>query len=148
MNELDAQRLICKSAVSGGGFAFKMSNRFLVGVPDLLVKIPQYPTMLIEVKLDKSKVKDPIDVEVTPTQGGYLRRARAAGMVTGVASFLQRTSRLCLCIVPTLPHFTGDSNHHSIYIDEYEVLDRDAGTRQLQVRNWLSLLAITSGIGE
>ena len=46
-NELGFQKEICDSAKFQGGRARKLSHRFSVGVPDILVSIPGYFPSLI-----------------------------------------------------------------------------------------------------
>lgn len=104
MNELDMQKYVVDSVNHAGGFAFKMSHRFLVGVPDLLVKLPteylkmqmenKRPAGILEVKQrDKPKSDIEFGLDVTPQQRHFLIRARQAGMPTGVISFMQERGK-------------------------------------------------------
>lgn len=114
MRELDVQNLICKAVNAKGGFAKKLSHRFLVGVPDLLVKMPKPPAALIEVKWREAP-RDPahkFTLEVTKPQELFLRDARRAGMVTGVCSAVSRRSALWLCFM-TL----GEALHADFTLD-------------------------------
>lgn len=97
MIETEAQALIVDAAKEGGGQALKLNNRFLVGVVDLLVKLPGHEPMWLEAKLHKFS-KSTIergylidDVGVTTKQKMYLRDWRYAGMLTGVASFVMES---------------------------------------------------------
>jgi hypothetical protein len=65
VKEVDHQRDIKESAIREGGFSFKMSNRFLIGVPDLYIAMPGYPACLLEVKRN--------DDYATPGVAGHLR---------------------------------------------------------------------------
>lgn len=50
MQEIDFQRKIVKWVEEQGGWARKLSHRTMVGLPDLLVKLPTHDAALIEVK--------------------------------------------------------------------------------------------------
>ena len=73
--ELTLQSEICKSVRAQGGYAVKLSHRFAVGVPDLLIRMPHVSAMLIEVK-DLGMVTDKFDlkVPVTPKQREELKK--------------------------------------------------------------------------
>lgn len=84
MQELDIQRELIKATIVQGGEAFKMSNRFLVGVPDLFVQLPNHPTALIEVKYEQRKKMDGIvHVCLTGPQQNRIRLIQKAGGVAG-----------------------------------------------------------------
>ncbi len=91
-NELSMQALIVDAVNASGGFARKLSNMYLVGVADLLVKLPDYPAGVLEVKQrDLPKDKNLTwKLDVTGPQTRFLRDAHAAGMPAGVASFMHR----------------------------------------------------------
>lgn len=90
MREVDCQSKVIKAVRDAGGAAHKLSNRFLVGVPDLLCQLPTYAAFLLEVKLDKrTKVFSPVRPDVTPLQFKFLSEYNRAGMATGVLSFVQ-----------------------------------------------------------
>lgn len=108
MKELDCQGLIKRAVVSRGGFCIKLSHRFIVGVPDLLVKIPGRAAMLIEVKWARAPKRKDYMLEITPRQAQVLRQAEAAGMITGVASFLKDPTLLGFRIVP-VTSFVGET---------------------------------------
>lgn len=90
MIEVGLQTALIKAFRSGGGAAHKLSNRFLVGVSDLLVKMPGNPAWLLEVKRNKRPIRQTSipDAGVTPIQDKFMRDFRDAGMITGVVSFL------------------------------------------------------------
>lgn len=92
MNELGMQALIVDAVNGAGGFARKLSNRFLVGVVDLLVKLPDYPAGVLEVKQRDLPKNTELawKLDVTGPQVRFLRDAHAAGMPAGVASFMHR----------------------------------------------------------
>lgn len=68
-DELQVQTKIIKSARQDGGYGRKCSNRFAIGVPDLLLAIPPFAPFYLEVK-DFGKVPDNFDrqIEVTEKQ--------------------------------------------------------------------------------
>jgi hypothetical protein len=72
-NELLVQTNIRKSVIREGGYGFKMSNRFLVGVVDLFIALPPYAPCVVEVKdlgtvVDKFSIK----LEITPKQAEFM----------------------------------------------------------------------------
>lgn len=91
--ELKLQREVVEVVRGAGGFAFKMSNRFLIGVVDLFVKLPWFPAAIYEAKLTKLPAatrKTEVTLDATALQLKFLREARAAGMTTGLMSFVVR----------------------------------------------------------
>lgn len=119
MREVDCQSKVIKAVRDAGGAAHKLSNRFLVGVPDLLIKLPRYSAIIMEVKLEKriqfSDDRYPITPEVTQLQWEFLKKYHDAGMTTGVISFVQwrRTLR---CLHVFLPNYRrGDSLRPTLY---------------------------------
>lgn len=99
MIETQCQQLIITAVKEIGGRGLKLSNRFLVGVCDLLVQMPGYPAFILEAKLHnlsaKSLGKGHLieDVGCTKLQRDFLRDWHDAGMLTGVASFIQVPGR-------------------------------------------------------
>jgi len=93
VKEVELQRLIIDVVEEVGGASHKLSNRFLIGIPDLLVKVPGYQAALIEVKLNKfaapknKRVKSHVfKLDVTVPQQTILGEYDAAGMTCGVLS--------------------------------------------------------------
>ena len=95
MIETEAQSLIVHAVEAHGGKALKLSNRFMTGVADLLVKLPHTPAMVLECKLHTFSVKTIKDghsfddIGCTGPQKKFLRDWHAAGMRAGVVSFVQ-----------------------------------------------------------
>lgn len=81
LDELDLQKKICDAVEHVGGHAFKCSNRFLIGVVDISMKIPGYPHVYNEVKLVKPwpKKAATVSLDVTPKQNKFLKDYRNAG---------------------------------------------------------------------
>lgn len=101
MRELQAQSLVVKAVREHGGVAFKMANRFLVGVSDLFVQLPRCHTYLWEAKLLKAKF-DPdeiYDVTVTPKQRHFICDVLKAGGRAGTMSFIQDQHDLYFSLV-------------------------------------------------
>lgn len=113
MKELDYQKLIIDVVRTHGGAAFKLSNRFLVGVSDLLVKLPALPPALLEVKLDAIPVKSNlIGLSVTVPQKRFLAAFGQAGMHTGIVSIIHKKGLFGIWIgldlvVPLDDYFIG-----------------------------------------
>ena len=109
--------MIVDAVKYAGGHATKLSHRFLVGVPDLLIKLQSVnvPAGLVEVKQHKWPAEDRVfDLEVTPPQRRVLGQFNAAGMPCGVASFLQK----------------GAGNSRELYLSvmSYQTLQYSDGT--------------------
>lgn len=89
VKETDFQLDTIKAVIAAGGAANKLSNRFLVGISDLLVKFPATPTMLIEVKKNPVPVQSHfVNLDVTPKQLQFLVSYAKVGVRCGVLSFL------------------------------------------------------------
>lgn len=101
MRELQAQSLVVKAVREHGGVAFKMANRFLVGVSDLFVQLPGCYTYLWEAKLLKTKfdLDETYDVTVTPKQRNFICDVMKAGGHAGTMSFIQDRHDLYFAVV-------------------------------------------------
>lgn len=98
MVETECQQLIVDAAKTAGGQALKLNNRFLIGVADLLVKLPGIRPMWLEAKLNNFSAKTlqsshAFDLAVTKLQKDFLRDWQHAGMLTGVVSFVQENGK-------------------------------------------------------
>lgn len=106
MIEVAVQTLIIEAVRAHGGEARKLSNRFAVGVSDLLIKLPgpvfgtlAVPAMLMEVKLDKraagfaARMNNPVTPDVTVPQHSFLTNFARAGMLCGVMSFVEEAHK-------------------------------------------------------
>ena len=144
MIETEMQQLIIDAVKRRGGFAVKLSNRFLVGVVDLLVKLPRYPAGLLECKRYDYAGKEAVaefDLAVTGPQQRFLRDADAAGMPCGVASFTQRRNfgvRSLGLAIYTLAQVEGFK--YVARADDHAALgdaEERAGNAMTQVERWL-----------
>jgi len=138
MNELSLQNRVVKVVrASRGGAAHKMSHRFLVGVPDLMVKVPKYPAMLLEVKKDeRPKMKQTVTLDVTVPQKRFLLQWAGAGVMCGVMSFLYQVRPRRLW-VQTMPIRRLIQNDLMMRLEDYVQLDDD-----------LFLLSVIHNFGE
>jgi hypothetical protein len=77
--ELKLQTDIINSVRRDGGYSRKLSNRYQVGIPDLLISFPTFAPCLVEVK-DFGPVNSDFDraVGVTPKQALELSRIAAS----------------------------------------------------------------------
>lgn len=93
MKETDYQKFVLDIVREAGGAGHKLSNRFLVGVSDLLIKLPGRNAALIEVKLAKfapsTSPDHEFDLGVTVLQREFLKKYHEAGMRVGVLSFVE-----------------------------------------------------------
>lgn len=103
MNELAYQRLIIKSVIEYGGAGWKQNNRFLVGVPDLLLQVLGWGTSICEVK----KTTYPYDLScqvkftLSQLQLNTLRSWSEAGGIGGVIVIATRGKDAYIAAYPT-----------------------------------------------
>lgn len=105
LNELHLQSKCVDAVREMGGFAQKCSNRFLIGVPDLLVQLPGYTTSFWEVKWTPVIALKP---DPTVKQKVWLRDFTKAGGFCGVIYFTMGPSDLMFVMSPAgrfLPKF-------------------------------------------
>jgi len=95
MKEIDLQKRCIDAVREMGGFAQKMSNRFLVGVPDLLIQLPEKNTTFWEVKRRGSVYQNP---DPRPKQKIWLRDFVKAGGVGGVVYFVTQVNELAFVV--------------------------------------------------
>lgn len=74
------------------GFALRIAHRFIIGVADMIVKMPGFPAAFLEAKSDHLPVKLRfVTLALSPLQFRFLKSGFAAGMTAnGVISFCQR----------------------------------------------------------
>lgn len=90
MSELQRQTDVITVVKDMGGHAYKSSNAWLVGVCDLVVKVPYKPVAFLEAKLnDAPKRSAFFRLGLTSIQEKFLRDMDAAGAYAGVISFVQ-----------------------------------------------------------
>lgn len=100
MIEIDYQKLLVDAVRQDGGFAFKMANRFLGGIPDLLIQLPTYTTWLWEVKFKARRPVKPERVPLRPLQYKFMTDYVKAGGLCGVVSFFKDDNDLYALAVP------------------------------------------------
>ena len=64
-------------------WAIKLSHRFIAGIPDLLIKVPDHDVLFIETKIAKP-TKNGIKVETTPLQRATMHMMNRAGLKVAV----------------------------------------------------------------
>jgi hypothetical protein len=88
--EILYQRYIVTAFNEAGGYALKMSNAFMSGIPDLLLKSPAWPQPQIwEVK----KANLTRRVNTTPLQRQTLRSMKDSGIQVGILLILPTAGR-------------------------------------------------------
>ncbi len=97
MIETECQKLVVDAVTAHGGRALKFNNQFLVGVVDLLIKLPTYPAFVLEAKKNDFAASTinrdgafTFNLDVTTKQKQFLNDWYGAGMRTGVISFIQQ----------------------------------------------------------
>lgn len=129
MIETECQQLIVEAVVDGGGRSLKFNNRFMVGVCDLLIKMPLHQPMMLEAKLvhlAPSTVSHVWKSGCTEIQKRFLRDWNDAGMLTGVVSFIQRKGQDVRSLeMAVIPYQQMVNNAWSVYqIDHLPLGDK------------------------
>lgn len=92
--EIKLQKDVCDAITAAGNAAQPLNNRFIKGIPDLLIKLFEYEAMLLECKLNRfDKVQGVIDIDLQPLQYRTLRHWHDRGMHVGVLSFVHTSGR-------------------------------------------------------
>lgn len=92
--ETKLQRDVCDAITSAGNAAQQLNNRFIKGVPDLLIKLHEYEAMMLECKLNRfDKPCGVIDIDLDPLQFRTLRHWHDRNMHVGVLSFVHTSGR-------------------------------------------------------
>ena len=81
--ELYHQRVIIEDTkkISNLTFAVKLSHRFMSGIPDLLLSVPGYQPVFVEVKkVDANYKKDTIKIGTTPLQRATMKAMTDSGL--------------------------------------------------------------------
>jgi hypothetical protein len=98
MNELRLQRKLIEKAKAEGGFAMKMSHKFMIGVPDLIIQLPHHPTAFVEVKILKYKNwPEQVRLKMTAQQRKFLKRLQKAGGLAGWIVGIEHLAGLSYC---------------------------------------------------
>jgi hypothetical protein len=122
MKEVDLQLMICDVVNDRGGYARKLSHRFLNGISDLLVKLPGYPATKIEVKQRISAGDDDREFKLTSLtklQKDDLLGAQAAGLNSGVFSFIQTKAGLRTLYGVAIPIRTLERDDYTINVAQH-----------------------------
>lgn len=136
MRELVLQKKVCDVVNAAGGFAHKLSHRFIVGVPDLFVQLPgtpPYPAIFLEAKIRSMPIRlESFRLDVTPLQSRFLRRACAAGMRCGLLSVLDARPRLLYALIASIDAWGDDEHDFEVFVGSHVQMRGD--------RDWLDLL--------
>lgn len=125
MKELSLQALVVGSVRRNDGFAFKMANRFLVGIPDLLIQVLGCPTSLWEVKQGPELYQGTrVKFNLTPHQYSFLNRFWKAGGVCGVIHFMVGRQHLYMGI------FDMEQVHKGVYANSSYFTELPRGKRE------------------
>ncbi len=82
MKEADAKRKAVDAVRLAGGYAKRIEDKYSVGFPDTILKLPNYPTALAEFKLVRGRYFSP-----TPRQLFELKEYQRAGGVSLVIGY-------------------------------------------------------------
>lgn len=96
LNELREQRRLIEDikAQDPQAMAWKCSNRFLAGVPDLRIAVPNQSAFWLEIKVEKWPSRGiELPVNLTALQRHWLKRAITAGEIAGWAVIVERPDR-------------------------------------------------------
>lgn len=126
MDELGFQNLIIKAVRREGGFGHKMSNRFLVGVPDLLLKLKTVSSGLWEVKMvDRPKHKKTVMLNVSPLQAKWLSQFHAVGGPCGVIAGMRSDEGLSIGVYP-FRHLEDEPPPYEVCVSSFVLLPKGA----------------------
>jgi len=94
-SELKYQKQLVDVAKSNGGYGLKMNNRFVGGIPDLLLKVKEWHfTYFIEIKHeDFKRVPNTVKLKLTPLQRIEIKKMQDAGMFAGWAVFITQNGK-------------------------------------------------------
>lgn len=124
MKETSLQTLVVDAIRANNGFAFKLANRFLIGVPDVLAQPRNMRTSLWEVKKNPEPwAGSRVRLALTPHQYSFLDRFTDAGGICGVISFLVGRNHL-FCGV-----FDMFQVHKGVYSNERYYTELKRGLR-------------------
>lgn len=98
MKEVDAQKMIVDAIRAHHGFAMKLTHKFFVGIPDLLIQMREFTTSLWEVKINDAP-KSPtstVHLALTKLQQKTLKDYVDAGGIGGAISILRTPTELLM----------------------------------------------------
>jgi hypothetical protein len=129
MIETEAQQLLIEAVQEGGGRGLKFNNRFVIGIPDLLIKMQGVEPMILEAKLHKF-ARSTLDagyliknVGCTKLQRDQLRDWGFAGILTGVVSFVMEQEGDVRSLRMALYSYNDMGNSHwSVHTNDHKPL--------------------------
>jgi hypothetical protein len=126
--ELDLQKKTRDAVIKDGGACQIISHRFVIGVPDMLVK-PRAAarSILAEAKQREAPLKaESFDLDVTPRQMVVLLAFAKAGMPAAVISYLRtpHSKEVCVGIFSPLHLGWTPSGRKTVRVGEHFPIDR------------------------
>lgn len=115
MNELIIQKYLYQNIILHGGHGFKLSNRNLIGIPDLIVQHQRLGTWIIEVKYLRYEWSENhiTIIHTTDMQRNFMKNWIRAGGNTGFMVVMPTgemgSYAVRLCIDPDATHVTNSN---------------------------------------
>lgn len=136
-HELRLQSLVVDAVRGAGGVAFKLSNKFLVGIPDLFVYLPGLGSGIWEVKsadiakMDgwyAERLQRFVKVKLSGLQDKFLRDMSSKGGLCGVISFIESKTNDYVAVYSYETLAYGDAMIQPFIVSSrgYSLLERGA----------------------
>jgi len=100
VSELDFQTMVLKAfrAKFDSVYACKLAHKYLAGIPDLMVVLPNKPVMFIEMKMvDEPKKSTIVKVATTELQRNTMQKLHDAGAYVRVWVVVKQTGQIHVC---------------------------------------------------
>jgi hypothetical protein len=85
-------------------FAMKMSNHFMSGIPDLIIKVPDHEVIFVEVKKGEVGKDGMVAINTTPLQRQIMRKMKESGLRVEVWVVIEDDNELAM--LRTVPEAT------------------------------------------
>jgi hypothetical protein len=85
-------------------FAMKMSHHFMSGIPDLIIKVPGYDVILVEVKRGEMGIDGMVKVNTTALQRQTMKVMEESGLRVEVWVAIEDEKEMCM--LRTVPEAT------------------------------------------
>jgi hypothetical protein len=123
MSELIFQKQIIDDAkeFDKRTFGLKMNHRFVSGIPDIILKVPNYEVLFIEAKMIRLTSKGVINVNTTDIQRATMRLMARAGFRVEVW--------VAVSVVDKQYLVRTAYNSTTLHIDECELIERPRGKK-------------------
>ena len=105
-SELKIQNQIMDDArkLRTDAFAMKMSHHFMSGIPDLIIKVPEYDVILVEVKKGEMGIDGMVKVNTTALQRQTMKVMEESGLRVEVWVVVEDDGDMCM--LRTVPEAT------------------------------------------